>query len=429
MQTLLKRVHELELEIQKLKAQLRPNSRQTAQVVKKSVGFVLTYWTLLSFVVALGIAAYIKYAFDVDYFENYRSLAASRKISEFHTKMGDHMLRHQEWAAAEDAFKKALEANSNNTGASYGLVKAGIFKPLPGEKFTWPETQAAMLRFLREERPDDPDLDLFEAFRSWNQSNREAAVNWAMKALEKQPDYGFAQMLMGHIMMSDGDIQKSEEWCRKAVASLPDNASACGNLAFILLLQRRYEESAQLAEKAYLLGGEALTSLVLSDALRFMGRAEEGVRYSRSATASLLDAKINDSRIAGGEWVYNFMPLTETDAETWKSSLSARALPRKQAIAHLAWAMDLALTGDFSAADKAWEKAVTVAPLDETAEYIQNKLAATLALAKLPDSPDAVDWLKVRLVQIMNPESMEKEAEVPTPGTPPAPEDGGTPGQ
>lgn len=77
--------------------------------------------------------------------------------------------------------------------------------------------------------------------------------------------------------------------------------------------------------------------------------------------------------------------------------------------------MDLALTGDFSAADKAWEKAVTVAPLDETAEYIQNKLAATLALAKLPDSPDAVDWLKVRLVQIMNPESMEKEAEVPAP--------------
>lgn len=144
---LLKRVHDLELEIHDLKNHLKPNDqRQTALLVKKSIGFVLTYWTLLSFLVAIVVAFYIKHAFGVDYFESYRAMATSRNISEFHRRMGDRMLLSQEWAAAEDAFGKALQSNSNNTAASYGLLKARVFKPQAGEKYSFPETQDAMLR-------------------------------------------------------------------------------------------------------------------------------------------------------------------------------------------------------------------------------------------------------------------------------------------
>ena len=96
-ENILRRVHELELEIQKLKTQLAKNPRRQVQVVvKKSVGFVLTYWTLLSFLVAILVALYIKYSFNVDYFENYRSMAESRKISEFHNKLGRDLLMRQE---------------------------------------------------------------------------------------------------------------------------------------------------------------------------------------------------------------------------------------------------------------------------------------------------------------------------------------------
>ncbi len=94
---ILRCVHELEPDIQKLKTRLakRPQ-RQVHVVVKKSAGFVLTYWILLSFVVAIVVALSIKFSFSGDYFESYRSMAESRKISEFHNKLGRDLLMRQE---------------------------------------------------------------------------------------------------------------------------------------------------------------------------------------------------------------------------------------------------------------------------------------------------------------------------------------------
>ena len=202
-ENILRRVHELELEIQKLKTSLSKNqSRPVQVVVKKSVGFVLTYWTLLSFLVAIGVALYIKFSFDVDYFESYRTMAASRKISAFHNKLGNEMLQRLEWGAAEDAFTRALAANPNNPDASYGLLKSRYGKPPSGEKLTSPRTQDTMLAFLRSERPDDPDLDLFQAWRFWNQGLGAEARKSAEAALAKKPNLSAAQLPGGWRIMN-----------------------------------------------------------------------------------------------------------------------------------------------------------------------------------------------------------------------------------
>ena len=400
MEKLLKRVHELEVEIQKLKSQLAPGNRQTVQVVKKSIGFVLTYWTLLSFLVAILVALYIKYSFDVDYFENYRTLAGSRKISNFHTKLGDRLLLRQEWAAAEDAYTKALGANPNNAEASYGLVKSRIWKAPPGEKFPSPETQDTMLQFLRAEKPEDPDLDLLQAWRYWEQSDPAGARSSAEAALKKNPKFATAQLLLGHISMSEGDLDTAADWCRKALESQPDFANALSNLGFIVMLQHDFPGAAGLLEQANRLSPSALTGVVLSDVYRLSGNYAGALAYSRTAATMLNDEKFADTRMVGGEWLYNYLPESKEDKQSWKSGIYASGLPRKQAIALLANALDNAFNDDFPEADRNWAKALKQEPAPELRLYMANKIRATINLGPKITNENLAAWLTARLTEL-----------------------------
>ncbi|HEX2747300.1 MAG TPA: tetratricopeptide repeat protein, partial [Verrucomicrobiales bacterium] len=375
---LLRRVHEMELEIEKMKASLSRQRRPVRVVVKKSVGFVLTYWTLLSFVVAIGVALYIKSAFGVDYFESYRALATGRRISEFHNKLGNEMLRRQEWSAAEDAFTKALSANANNADASYGLVKCRIFKAPPGEKFASPESQDIMLAFLRSERPADPDLDLLQSYRYWEQGQEPEARKFAEAALAKKPDLAAAALLLSHMSMAGGDLDSGMSWCRKALEAQPDYANARSNMGFIQLLDGDYAGAVSNLERAQLTSPSLLTPLVLSDAYRLQGKFSEALAWSRSAARMAADENLKDSRYTGGEWLYNFLPLSKEDRTSWKEGIYATTTERKQALCQFALALDLALTGDLAGADKSWAKTVELAPDEECRPYFINKIKATL---------------------------------------------------
>ncbi len=403
-ENILRRVHELELEIQKLKTQLAKNPRRQVQVVvKKSVGFVLTYWTLLSFLVAILVALYIKYSFNVDYFENYRSMAESRKISEFHGKLGHDLLLRQEWAAAEDAFTKALAANANNAAASYGLVKSRIFKPPPGEKFASPETQDTMLAFLRHERPDDPDLDLLQAWRYWEQSQAAEARKFAEAAVAKKPDFATAQLLISHMSMAEGDLDAAVSWSEKALVSQPDNANAMSNLGFYFMLKGDFAGAIAKLERAQLVSPGLLTPLVLSDVHRLSGDYDSALNYSRNAAKMVTNENLRDTRLMGGEWLYNHLPESKDDRESWKNGIYATALDRKEALAQFAFALDSALTGDTAAADKAWARAVELAPSADCRAYFANKIKATVAFAPPPEENAGRRWLIEKLVSLEPP--------------------------
>lgn len=398
---LLRRVHELELEIQKLKTSLASDRHRPVQVVvKKSVGFVLTYWTLLSFVVAIFLAFYIKYAFDVDYFENYRTVASSRKISAFHHKLGSDLLLRQEWAAAEDAFTKALAANPNNADASYGLVKSRIFKPPPGEKFASPETQDTMLAFLRSERPDDPDLDLLQAWRYWGQSQAADARKYAEAAVAKKPDFTAALTLLSHMNMAAGDLEAGTTWGRKALDSQPDNSNALSNMGFIQMLNGDFAGAIRSLERANGIMPSLLTQLAISDVHRLTGEFEEALRYSRSSAKMSVDENLRGTRVTGGEWLYNHLPLSKDDRTTWQKAVYAIGLDRKEALCQFAFALDLALTDDPAAADTAWKRAMELAPGDDYRAYFVNKISAVFAFAALPADDDRTAWLLAKLMEL-----------------------------
>lgn len=401
---ILRRVHELELEVQKLKTQLATDGKRRVQVVvKKSVGFVLTYWTLLSFVVAIGVALYIKKAFNVDYFENYRTLAASREIADFHNRLGNDLLQRQEWTAAEEAFTRALAANANHADAGYGLLKSRIFKPVGSEKFTSPRTQDTMIAFLRGQRPEDPDLDMLQAIRHWEQGQKKEASQAALAALAKKPDFSWAQMLLGHIEMSEGNIEAAKAWDEKAVAADPGNANALGNLGFICLLTGDFEGAIQKLERASMAEPNLLQTLVLSDAWRMKGDYSTALVFSRAAARMAAQEDVRTSRLSEGEWFYNHLPETKEDRETWKNGLYAATMDFKEALCQVAHALDLALTGDTAAADKSWSRAMELEPGESMRDYCLNKITATLAWSPIPPSDAAKQWLAAKMAGLKAP--------------------------
>lgn len=398
---ILRRIHELELEVQKLKATLAQRGRRRVQVVvKKSVGFVLTYWTLLSFLVAIGVAIYIKKAFNVDYFENYRTLAGSRETADFHNKLGKDLLQRQEWSAAEEAFGRALAANANHAEAGYGLLKSRIFKPATGEKEISPRTVDITIAFLREQRPDDPDLDMLQALRYWTQDQTEEARQAALAALQKKPDFSWAQMMLGHIEMSSGNIAEAKAWDEKAVAADPGNANALGNLGFICLLSGDFDNSIAKLERASLAEPSVLQPLVLSDAWRMKGEYAKSLIYSRAVVRLVTKENAAESRAIGGEWFYNYLPVTKDDHETWKKGVYAAGMDYKEALCQFAFAFDLALSGDTAAADKAWARAFELEPHGQMREYCLNKITAFAEWTPVAPSEAAKEWLTEKVAEL-----------------------------
>jgi tetratricopeptide (TPR) repeat protein len=393
---LLKRIQELEVEVQRLKMQVAPGASQTARVVKKSVTFVLSYWTLLSFLVAIGVAIFIKVKFDVDYFENYRAVSESRKISGFHQKLGEQLLVRQEWEAAEDAFTKAIDADKNNTDASYGLVKSRIFKPQPGEKFASAETQDTMIAFLREHRPDDPDLDLLQAWRHWSQSDAAATKAAALSALKRNPRYAAAQMLLSHVALVEGDVQAAADWCRKGLETIPEDPGALSNMGWFLLLLGNPGEAIPMLQRSSARSGAAVTSLILADCHRLTGSFEAARNSSRHAMKVLTNADYNTGRLAGGEWYYNYLAENANDTESRKSGIFATSLSRKQALAWFSLGLDSALTGDAEEAQKAFSSMREAEPGTALDAYYLNKIKACLYYCKL-----TADDPKVKLLMLL----------------------------
>jgi tetratricopeptide (TPR) repeat protein len=401
---ILRRLHELELEVQKLKAQLSARGGRRVQVVmKKSVGFVLTYWTLLSFLVAIGVAIYIKKAFNVDYFENYRSIAASRQIADFHNRVGQDLLQREEWAAAEEAFTRALAANANDPDAAYGLLKSRIFKPAAGEKFTSPRTQDTMIAFLREQRPDDPVLDMLQALRHWQQRQIEAARQAALSALRKKPNFSWAQTVLGHIEMVEGNSEAAQSWNEKAVASDPGNATALGNLGFMYLLTGDFDKAIEKLDQAVVLEESLLVPLALSDAWRLKGEYATALNYSRIAARMAADEEVRTSRMGGGEWYYNHLPESKSDRETSKTGIRASSMNRKEALCEFAFALDLALTGDTGAAEKSWKRWRELEPGRALNDYCLNKITAAFAWSPVPPSDTAKEWLTAKATELKAP--------------------------
>ncbi len=81
----------------------------------------------------------------------------------------------------------------------------------------------------------------------------------------------------------------------------------------------------------------------------------------------------------------------------------ATGLDRKKSIPQFAFALDSALTGDTAAADKAWARALELAPSADCRACFANKIKATVAFAPPPEDNAGREWLVAKLVSLQVP--------------------------
>jgi hypothetical protein len=129
------KIIDLEKQIADLKTDMEIAKKPNlfVRVVQCIATFAVSNWVLLSFVVALLTAIYVKIKFNIDYFESYRDVATKKMLSEFYRILGDRIMVWNEWNAAEAAYRDSLAINPTNIEATYGIAKVSVFQPLTGE--------------------------------------------------------------------------------------------------------------------------------------------------------------------------------------------------------------------------------------------------------------------------------------------------------
>lgn len=366
---LLQRIHQCEQEIEQLKALLKPTRPQQRYVnfSQRSLRFLISNWVLISFLIAIVTAVYVNNVYDIDYFETYRNQATTKQLSEFYRVMGDNLLEQQEWAAAEEAFRTAVEINPNNIEATYGIAKSTIFSPLEGQRYVAPETARIRLDYLLENFPDDYQLDYFKGLIYLYQWDDVNARLWFQKAIDEHPDFAAGYANLGYIEVRNGNIDGALDYTTQAVDLDPESAMASNNLGFMQMLKGDFEQAVASLQRADSLSPTLQTEINLGVALLYAGQSQSALQVHQHALMNLNEPGNENERYVGNSgWLYNFMPQTPDDEETIKYYVIVNTLKDKQILLRYALSFDYALVGDVDNADEEFKAAYN---LDEIGFY------------------------------------------------------------
>jgi tetratricopeptide (TPR) repeat protein len=390
----LKRVSDLEREVEALRASLKLEQMASTSRFQKLARWLIANWVLVSFLAALTTAIYVKFRFGVDYLENYRALSTTKGLSEFYREMGDRLMISSEWDAAEQTYRVALQVNPNNTRAAYGIAKAQVFQPLPGQRYYAPEVVDAKLDYLQSRFPDDHEICFLKSIRYEGQGEVKKAKLWLRKCIEKNPKYVGCYLNLGYINMGLSEISEAVSNFSKAVDLDPNSATAKNNLGFSQLLLSNYTEAIRQLEEAYEISPNMLTAVNLGDAYRYSGDIKDALAWHRLALDALIEMKTpgDEQRYIRGTWRYNFMPLFPGDVQTIKHFIDVYNRQQKEALTHYALCIDLALLGNFDDSTKEFDSGVKLERSLRFREFFQNKMLSTQNLVH--PRADAKVWLE-----------------------------------
>jgi tetratricopeptide (TPR) repeat protein len=390
---IVRRIAELDHELTSIKSLVAPVQRHSPLLnpLRGITRFLLSYWVFLSFLAAVGTAVYVKYEFDIDYFEQYRDQSTKKILSDFYGALGDRMLARSEWQSAASAYKESLQINPNNEDSTIGLVEAQVFLPYGEEKYATPDIIDVKLRFLQEQLPNNYTISFLQGIRSLQMGESEAARESFEQSIKLNPNFPGGYLVLGYIAQSHFDLKGAADNYAKAVLLDRDNADAYNNLGFMYLLEGRYEQAMANLSISEELSPRMLTAINLGDAFRYIGYNDSATKLHQAAIQDAMRLETNYERYSAGEWTYNFMPLAKDDNETIKRYILAVTREQKLAIAHFALALDFAIGNKQSAADSELSEAERLEGGREYRAFYANKIAFLEGLPEVDDP--AKRWL------------------------------------
>jgi tetratricopeptide (TPR) repeat protein len=372
---LLERVHQLEKELNALKAVLEPPAPRNRNVALLKRGYQIAKdnWTFLTFLVGLLVGLFAWLVWGVDFFDSYRDTYQKRQLSDFYCRLGDRLMTYSEWKAAEDAYNKALEINRNNLDATHGIALAQVFNPVGEEKYYAPEVASARLEFLSRYFKDaNYRVDYLKGIISEsqysltrNQNDLKKARDFFQSSIDKYAkersaggrsdlDRNFVGglVMLGYVCLEEKQLKEATEYTEKAVKTAPDHPKANSNLGYCYLLTGDYPRAIKHFENAFAVSQVALTAVNLGDVQLYLKNAELARSYHRYALGVLDDPKNEKPRLVGGRWQFH-----EPEMPRNRPPVYAGTLEEKRAFVHYELAFDLAAGGDLAAADKQLEEA------------------------------------------------------------------------
>ncbi len=388
-----KRVSDLEQEVETLKKSLKAAAEPPGLLARSQniARFLIANWVLLSFVSALLVAGYVKYRFGIDYFENYRNTATNGELSNFYGQMGDRMMAKSEWQAAEQAYRNALQVNPNNSAATFGIVKAQVFQPVPGEKFWAPEVVDARLDYLQSRFPDDYQVYFLKAIRYRAMGDDTEAASWLQECIDKKPEATGCYVELGYIDIGQSKVNEAKANFEKAVELDPNSAMAKNDLAACYFLLTDFPGAARGFQESYKISPAALIALNMGEAYWFSGDFAAAREIHQIAANYMNDSHDPQDRYIGGDWREPFFPLHVGDLETIKITTQVFTTEQKKAIVHFALAVDHALLEEFDDANREFAIASNPRPPAGHRQLIQNRMQSAENMAKMSDASKS--WL------------------------------------
>lgn len=301
--------------------------------------FLLTNWTLLSFLAAIAVGIYVKYSFGIDYFESYRNAAATKSMADYYREMGDRMLGKQEWSAAEQAYRESIKLNSNNVAAQYGLIKATVFQPPGSSSFVDPQLAENRLTFLRIRFPDDPEIDYLQAINELRRNDLDAAIEALKVAIKKKSDFAPAYDNLGYVYTKLREPKKALDAYAHAVRIDPRSATARSNLGWEYLDAcnfHRAVDELSVSEKIWPLW---VTEMGLGEGMLFDARPDEARELLQRVATEMEEADpAKNASLFGSEWTFSYRSTDQCRGE-YPDAVTVYRVDSKRAVAHLLCAL------------------------------------------------------------------------------------------
>lgn len=371
------RVRALEAEVRALRVDPGGSviSKPAGTPLRRLGRFLVTYWVLISFFIAILTAVYVRFRYEIDFFETYANTQIRKDLAEVHRHLGDELMGAMEWEAASGAYRRALEFDPHSSAAAYGVVKAQVFEPLPGQQYVPDKVIATKLEYLSELLPDDDYQIVFmRGVHAWLRQDPERASALVRQAIAIRPQFAGGHVFLGLVAQETGDIPGAIASFEAAVSIAPDDPDAQNNLGFARMLSADFAAAIRHFRTSERLSPRLLTQVNLGDALRLSGAYDQALAVHRTAMANASSPANLKERYAGGAWTYNFMPLGTDDTQTILRYVRAQTPEQKLAIAQFALSLDHALQGAFDEADRYFARALELDRASEYRAFFANKI-------------------------------------------------------
>jgi tetratricopeptide (TPR) repeat protein len=223
------------------------------------------------------------------------------------------------------------------------------------------------------------------------------AVQLNLKSLKLDPDFAPVHVNLGYIYMGTLDLPAAIAHFERAVRIDPTHPTANNNLGFTTLIHGDFAKAITYLSKAYERHNYLLVTINLGDAHRYAGNIERALQLHMEALEGIR-TRGSDPEYMTRDWRYNYMPLRTGDTETIMNSILVSSKDQKLATVHFALSFDLALNGDFGAAQHSFDTALGLAGSREFRCFFANKIAAIDRF--LQAQPRTAQWLDARRLEL-----------------------------